>query len=367
MTFLEIKDLTISYDRRSEPVIKDLNLTMEKGEILVILGPSGCGKSTLLKTIAGLEKQDSGTITIDGEEISPLSPEKRPTSMVFQKALLFKNMTVEDNINYAPRINGTMSKEDLKKATEDMLKRVELEGYGDRKATQLSGGQEQRVSLARALITEPKLLLLDEPLSALDAELRVSMRKMIREVCKGLSQTVIFVTHDQQEAMAIGDKVALMMNGRIKQISEPNDYYHRPCCKRTAMFFGWKNAIPATQEGKDIHCQLGDYRLNNLEERNGEVTLLIHPQAAICRPSGAFMGVVKEASILGPISNYTVECNGVILQIQVSCRNIHLVGELIRFDLDSNMMWTVDNEPEETVPEQEPEEKKGLLKRLFKR
>lgn len=365
MTFLDIKDLTISYGNTI--VIKDLSLSMEKGEILVVLGPSGCGKSTLLKTIAGLEKQDSGTITVDGEEITPMSPEKRPTSMVFQKALLFRNMTVAENINYAPRINGTMKGDELKDATDEMLARIGLEGYGDRKATQLSGGQEQRVSLARALITKPKLLLLDEPLSALDAELRVSMRKMIRDVCKSLGQTVIFVTHDQQEAVAIGDRVALMMNGRIKQISEPNDYYHKPCCRRTAMFFGWKNAIPAVQNGKEVSCQLGEYHLDNLDDMNGEVTLLIHPQAAIFKEDGAFTGIIKEATYLGPVSDYTVDCNGVTLQIQVSCRNICLVGESMRFDLDPNMMWTVDKEPDAQIVQEAPKEKEGFLKKLFKR
>ena len=361
MSFLEIKGINAGYD--GSFCLRDFDLNVEEGEIVAVLGPSGCGKSTLLKTIAGLMKQQSGDIIIDGEVQNDISPEKRPVSMVFQKPLLFRNMTVAKNINYAPRMLSTLKGEELKEETERMLSLVELEGYGDRKVTELSGGQEQRVSLARALITKPKLLLLDEPFSALDAKLRVTMRESLKRICKSIGQTVIFVTHDQQEAVALGDRLALMMDGRIQQYDNPNIFYHRPNSKRSAMFFGWENAIPAVQDGSMVRCPIGEFMFLNAEPRNGDVLLMMHPQAAMCTPQGRYGGIVKEAVYLGTISNYTVDCNGVELKLQVSCRNMHLVGEELRFDIDMTMIWPVEDEPE---PEPEPvvQGKKGFLSRF---
>ena len=365
MSFLEINGLSVGYEKGAD-CIKGLDLSVEEGEILAILGPSGCGKSTLLKAISGLMKQREGTIIIDGEDQNGISPEKRPVSMVFQKPLLFRNMTVAKNINYAPRLLSTMKGYELRRETERMLELVEMEGYGDRRVTELSGGQEQRVSLARALITKPKLLLLDEPFSALDAKLRVSMRDSLKKICKSIGQTVIFVTHDQQEAVALGDRLALMMDGRILQYDNPNIFYHRPNSKRSAMFFGWENAIPAVQDGSMVRCPLGEFMFPSAEPRNGDVLLMMHPQAAICTPQGRYGGIVKEAVYLGTISNYTVDCNGVELKLQVSCRNMHLVGEELRFDIDMTMIWPVEDEPE---PEPEPVvqgTKKGFLSRFKK-
>ena len=239
MSFLEIKNIEKTYDGSGIPCLEGLDLEMEKGEIMVILGPSGCGKSTLLRIIAGLDSQDAGTVTLDGERMDSMSPERRPVSMVFQKAYLFPNMDVRRNVNYAPRINGVLKGKELDAETDRMLDLVDLRYLAERYPRQLSGGQEQRVSLARALITKPKLLLLDEPFSALDAELRISLRNNLRAICKEIGQTVIFVTHDQQEAVAIADRIALMSNGRILQCSEPNEFYHRPNSYETAIFFGW--------------------------------------------------------------------------------------------------------------------------------
>ncbi len=362
MSFLEIKGLTKTYPHAQSPTIESMDFSVEKGDIVVILGPSGCGKSTLLKTIAGLEIQDSGTITIDGQDMGRMLPEKRPVSMVFQKAYLFSNMSVAKNVNYAPRLNNTMRGEELQSETERMLRLVDLEGYGDRKVTELSGGQEQRVSLARALITKPKLLLLDEPFSALDAKLRISMRESLRRICKEIGQTVIFVTHDQQEAVAIGDKVALMMDGKILQYDNPNIFYHRPVSKRSAMFFGWENAIPAVQDGSMVRSPIGEFMFLNAEPRNGDVMLMMHPQAAMCTPEGRFSGTVKEAVYLGTISDYVVDCNGVTLKLEVSCRNMHLVGEEIRFNIDMTMLWPVPDEPEPEPKRIEP--KKGMFARI---
>lgn len=368
MSFLEIRELTKTYPHSNGPCIEGMDFSMEKGEITVILGPSGCGKSTLLRAIAGLERYEHGTISIDGECMNGISPEKRPVSMVFQKAYLFPNMNVAKNVNYAPRLNSTLKGKELEEETERMLSLVDMEGYGDRKVTELSGGQEQRVSLARALITRPKLLLLDEPFSALDAKLRISMRASLRRICKEIGQTVIFVTHDQQEAVAIADRIALMMDGKILQYDRPDVFYHRPKSYDSAMFFGWKNAVPARKQGNTITSAFGEYIVMGDGADEGDVMLMIHPQAAICTPQGRYEGLVKEAEYLGTISDYTVECNGVELRIEVSCRVMHLVGEMMRFDLDMTMMWPVNIKRETPADKVEAAPmKKGFLQSLRSR
>lgn len=364
MSFLEINELTVTYKNSPKPCIDNLNLSVEEGEILVILGSSGCGKSTLLKVISGLLKQESGTITVDGTEISPMSPEKRPVSMVFQKALMFKNMTVGQNVNYAPRVNGTMDKEEMSAKTEQLLELVELKGYADKKSSQLSGGQEQRVSLARALMTEPKVLLLDEPLSALDATLRVSMREAIRDICKKLNQTVIFVTHDQQEAVAIADRIALMKNGQITQCSIPSEFYTNPKSVSVARFFGWKNFIPGKIEGGIVTCSIGRFAVKDMHTSGEDVILAIRPEAIICYDDGEFEGTVIRSTYMGATSDYTLRCKDVELFITVNSREMFVKGETMRFNIDSNMLCAMDVEEEAPVPEMTPKKKPGLFGKL---
>ena len=366
MGFLEVSKVSKTYDKSAEPCVRDLDLSVEKGEILVILGPSGCGKTTILKMIAGLEKCYNGTISIDGERMNEIKAEKRPVSMVFQKPLLFRNLTVKNNINFAPRVKMSMRKEEMDIRTAELIKLVELEGLEDRKPNQLSGGQEQRVSLARALMTDPKVLLLDEPFSALDAKLRITMRENLRKIFKSIGQTVVFVTHDQQEAVAIGDRIALMMDGRIVQCGIPEEFYHNPVSKRAALFFGWKNAIPGKYNTGKVECQLGTFDVSIDDDMREDVFLMIHPQAAICNDEGEFSGTVKEASYLGTMSNYVLDCNGIDLSVQISSRNMFLEGETIRFDLDDKMICPV---PYETESEMKPPitKKKGLFGKPIKK
>ena len=363
MTFLKIDTVSKTYPGAERSCLENLNLELKEGEIVVILGHSGCGKTTLLKMIAGLEGCDSGEIRLNDETINDIPPHKRPISMVFQKPLLFKNLTVEDNINFSPRIKGGMDKDEMHEEVLRLLKLVELEGYENRKANQLSGGQEQRVSLARALMTKPKLLLLDEPFSALDAELRVTLRQKLRTICKEIGQTVIFVTHDQQEAVAVADRIALMQNGRIIQDDVPSAFYHRPSCKESAQFFGWSNAIPAVKEGDVIRCRLGDFTYPESALNDGDVTLMVHPQAASYAENGRYGGTVIGATYMGILSNYEVDCDGLTMRIQIKSRTIFTTGETVRFDLDENMVWPVSSEPltdDRTVCPK----KKGLLQTL---
>lgn len=365
MMFLKMDDITKTYEKAPGPCIENLDFEVAEGDIVVILGPSGCGKTTVLKMIAGLEKQDSGSVSIDGEVMDGIPPDKRPIAMVFQKSLLFRNMSVEQNVNYAPRVKQTMSKTELKEEVNRMLELVDMEGYNDRKATQLSGGQEQRVSLARALITKPKLLLLDEPFSALDAELRIEMRKSVREICKNLGLTVIFVTHDQQEAVAIGDRVALMMDGKIIQYGSPDIFYTQPATKKVASFFGWKNLIPAKQDGDSVTSALGTFKINGRRSETGNVLLAIRPEAATYSEEGAFKGTVKSASYMGAKSEYAVDCNGIRLDLLIRSRSVFLEGEEISFDLDTDMMWVVEEE-ENIIPTDGPVVKKRFLDRFKK-
>ena len=236
MGFLEVNNLTKRYHGEKQPCVRAFNLSVDQGEVCVLLGASGCGKSTVLKVIAGLEEAQEGTVTIDGEPMEGIAPEKRPVAMVFQKALLFRNMTVEQNVNFAPRVNRTMPKDELARKTSEMLELVGLGGMEKKKATALSGGQEQRVSLARALMVEPKLLLLDEPLSALDASLRETMQDYIRALNRETGTTMVLVTHDQQEAIALADRIAVMHDGRIVQIATPREFYERPRTEYVASF-----------------------------------------------------------------------------------------------------------------------------------
>ena len=354
MSFLDMKGITKKYPNAKAPCLEDLDFSAEEGDIVVILGPSGCGKTTTLKIIAGLETQGAGTVHIDGESMDNVKTEKRPIAMVFQKPLLFRNMTVEQNVNFAPRVKSQTRAEELSRRTTELLKLVKLEGYEKRKSTELSGGQEQRVSLARALMTDPKLLLLDEPLSALDAELRIEMRRNIREICKSLNLTVVFVTHDQQEAVAIADRIALMMDGRIIQYGVPSVFYTSPATRRVASFFGWKNFVPVTQKDGVITGPFGEMPMKDGATTSEDALLAVRPDAASCSEDGEFEGVVKKVSYLGVKSDYIVECNGVTLEISVNSRNIYFEGETIRFDLDRGLMWTVEVE-DEAVPE-EPEE-----------
>lgn len=362
MSFLEIKGLFKTYRGAEKPTLQDINITLEEGEILVLLGPSGCGKTTLLKTIAGLEEQDSGEILVDGGSIDRLPTEKRPISMVFQKAHMFKNMTVAKNINFAPRVRGMFSnREEMDSETQKYIDLVKLTGLEDRMATQLSGGQEQRVSLARALIVKPKLLLLDEPLSALDAGLRIEMRTAVRDICKQLGQTVLFVTHDQEEAMAIGDRIAVMFNGKIEQCATPEVFFSRPASKKVAEFFGWKNTIPCNVDGENnISSAIGNFKMDASMEP-GERLLIIRPEAFSEDENGNIRGAVKHASYLGVRVEYVIDVNGIELNISSNSREVKRIGETMSLNVDPEGMWVVDDELEEEEKVQSV--KKGFFSR----
>ncbi len=236
--FLDVSNLTKKYNKKT--VVSNISFGIEEGELLTILGPSGCGKTTILRALGGFLKPDAGDIILDGVNITALPPEERPVSTVFQSYGLFPHMTVLENVIYGLKFIGIKRKE-AEKVGLNMLGKVHLDGEENKKPHQLSGGQQQRVAVARGLVTHPKLLLLDEPLSNLDAKLRLELRKEIKAIQREFNITTIFVTHDQEEAFSIADEIMLMNKGELIQFSKPRELYENPSTKFSLEFIGSVN------------------------------------------------------------------------------------------------------------------------------
>lgn len=258
--------------------VADLHLTLEPGSFTALLGPSGCGKSTTLSLIAGLVPPSAGDVLLDGRSLLGTAPERRPVSLVFQKPLLFPHLTVEQNVGYGLRARRT-DRRTIRADVGEMLERVRLTGLGGRRVGQLSGGQEQRVALARALVLRPRLLLLDEPFSQLDADLRADMRRLVRELHDQSELTTLFVTHDQHEAVELADRVALMLEGRLAGWGSPEEFYTRPPSLAAARFFG---AVNELRGRVDVGCFRTDDDLVRVacpDVPSGPAVLVVRPEA----------------------------------------------------------------------------------------
>jgi putative spermidine/putrescine transport system ATP-binding protein len=242
MSFLDLSHLEKAFG--AVRVVKDFNLTIEKGEFVSLLGPSGCGKTTVLRMVAGFEQPSTGSISIEGRDVVGLKANQRKIGMVFQSYALFPNLTVADNVAFGLKIAG-MRRAEADARVAEMLKLIGLPDLGGRYPFQLSGGQQQRVALARALAPRPRVLLLDEPLSALDAKIRVSLRTEIREIQRELGITTIFVTHDQEEALSISDRIVVMNGGIAEQVGTPFAVYNQPATRFVATFVGTLNTFDA--------------------------------------------------------------------------------------------------------------------------
>ena len=270
------------------PALQDICLDVQEGEFVCFLGPSGCGKSTLLRVIAGLERQNAGTITNLGEDISNLQPAQRECGILFQSYALFPNLTVRENIIYGLR-NRRMKSAEINSRLSELVDLIDLKGSESKYPAQLSGGQQQRVALARALAPSPRLLLLDEPLSALDAKVRVHLRQQIRELQKRLGLTTIMVTHDQEEALSMADRVVAMHAGRIEQIGTPTEIYLEPRTLFVADFVGKMNILPGLASGERVSVGSLDlavpkaYRTSALQ---GDVQVCIRPEHVRLEPAG---------------------------------------------------------------------------------
>ena len=232
--------------------LRGIDLDIRAGEFFSLLGPSGCGKTTLLRCIAGFEALSSGTLSIDGKDMRKVPPERRPTNMVFQSYAIFPHLTVAENVAYGLRKRSALNRDSKRALVEEALEMVGLGGYGARASHALSGGQRQRVALARALILRPKVLLLDEPLSALDRKMRETMQEELRRLQRQVGITFILVTHDQEEALIMSDRVAVMFEGAIAQLAPPQELYDRPATRQVASFIGQMTFLPAEVRGGTI-------------------------------------------------------------------------------------------------------------------
>ncbi len=299
--FLVLKNVTKAFGK--SVVIDDLDLTIKRGTMVTLLGPSGCGKTTILRLVAGLENPTSGQIFIDGEDVTKSSIQNRDICIVFQSYALFPHMSIGDNVGYGLRMQN-VSKEERKQRVKEALELVDLAGFEDRYVDQISGGQQQRVALARALVLKPKVLLFDEPLSNLDANLRRAMREKIRELQQNLGITSLYVTHDQTEAFAVSDEVIVMNKGKIMQKAPAKDLYQRPNSLFLANFMGESSIFPAKLQGNTVNIHGYELALNNAAQFNlpdGDCLAGVRPEAVYLHETGteAQRCTIKSAVYMG--------------------------------------------------------------------
>ncbi len=309
MSFLDLSGLQKSYGANN--VVKSFDLGVQKGEFVSLLGPSGCGKTTVLRMVAGFETPSKGTIRIDGQDVTHLRPNQRNIGMVFQAYALFPNLTVAQNVAFGLKIKG-ISAAESKDRVADMLRLIGLPALGDRYPFQLSGGQQQRVALARALAPQPRVLLLDEPLSALDAKIRVSLRLEMREIQQKLGITTIFVTHDQEEALSISDRVVVMNGGLADQIGTPFEIYNKPRTRFVANFVGTLNTL----EGTVTDAATGQITLNGQSLRLPAPLESAGPVGLALRPESVHLNRVTDGDMVLPATVTSVHFMGSVIRVQ---------------------------------------------------
>ncbi len=328
MSFVSVQNLHKRY--AGSTVFDDINCEIAQGEFVTLLGPSGCGKSTLLRCIAGLTPVDGGQILLDGQDLVPISPQKRGIGMVFQSYALFPNMSVEQNVAFGLRMQKVPT-EDSRQRVREVLDLVELGTFASRYPHQLSGGQCQRVALARSLVTRPRLLLLDEPLSALDARIRKHLREQIRAIQRELGLTTLFVTHDQEEALTMSDRIFLMNQGRIVQSGDAETLYTAPVDVFAAGFIGNYNLLEA-----DAASRLLQRPINS--------RLAIRPEAISLGSDGELDALICGHSLLGNVIRYRVEVRGVALVVDVlnrSAADLHAAGKRVSLKIDPTALREV--------------------------
>jgi spermidine/putrescine transport system ATP-binding protein len=342
--------------------VDGINVQMPPGEFFSMLGPSGCGKTTTLRMIAGFERPTGGLILLDGVDMSQTPPHKRSVNTVFQNYALFPHLTVEQNVGFGLRYQN-VSKDDAKKRIGQALELVQLAGYQKRRPTQLSGGQQQRVALARALILNPSVLLLDEPLGALDAKLRKALQIELKALQEEVGITFVYVTHDQEEALTMSDRIAVMSNGRIEQVGSPKQVYEEPATAYVADFLGVSNMMDATAAGSagEGRCKvrLGDFELlagQGEEDALGQVRLVIRPERVVLEPGGTtgenrVPGMVERVVYVGSTMQIIVNlAHGERLQAWVQNRGNGLGFEqgtpvAVHLPIDALRVLSYDSEP----------------------
>ena len=312
---VDLTDLTRVYG--TVKALDGLTLHIEPGELVALLGPSGCGKTTALRILAGLDEATSGTVSVGGQDISGMPANKRDMGMVFQAYSLFPHLTAVDNVAFGLKIRGK-DKGDRTSRAAEMLDLVGLSAHAHKYASELSGGQQQRVALARALAIQPRVLLLDEPLSALDAKVRVQLRDEIRRVQLEVGTTTLFVTHDQEEALAVADRVGVMSQGRLEQLAAPADLYANPATPFVAEFVGLNNKVPA--EVSDKRARLLGEMVPTLEGSiaSGSGLAMVRPESVTVTADPAGVSTISSVAFLGPISRvYVTLPDGAVISAQM--------------------------------------------------
>jgi len=349
MAFLSLAKLSKVFGTAT--AVEDFNLEVEKGEFVSFLGPSGCGKTTTLRMIAGFELPSSGVISLDGEDITYKAPNQRNVGMVFQSYALFPNLTIGQNIGFGLEVRKVSASETRNRINE-MLSLVHLEQHINKYPYQLSGGQQQRIALARALAISPRVLLLDEPLSALDAKIRVELRLEIRRIQQQMNITTIYVTHDQEEALLISDRVVVMSQGRMEQVGTPANIYNFPASEFVAQFVGQLNMLPVTQVDLQNHtCVLAgqNVRFEHSPERkvSGEPRLAIRPeelQIGAGEGRNALKGRVESVFFLGAVVRLRVDVGGVLLSADFfneRTRTLPRAGDDVIVSFPEHSCWLV--------------------------
>ena len=323
MSDLKISNLNKSFPGMDRPAVNNVSLDIKTGGLIAFLGPSGCGKTTILKMITGLLPPDSGDIILDNTSLLPIATENRGVVMVFQDYLLFPYMNVNENVGFALKMKG-VDKEKIDEKVKDMLELVKLPDIGNRKPKQLSGGQQQRVALARALISKPNLLLLDEPLSNLDAHLRDEMRELIVTIQQKLNVTTVFVTHDQEEAVLLADKIALIFDGELQSYASPKEYYEFPINEGVARFFGGVNFLKSTINNSHIETEIGpiSYNQKNKNDLLDNHLLTIRPENIEISKTNTFkqnyfLGIVTSIIFSGTNTRYKIKIKDTVLECSV--------------------------------------------------
>jgi putative spermidine/putrescine transport system ATP-binding protein len=346
MSFLELSHIQKSFS--GTIAVEDFNLNVSQGEFVSFLGPSGCGKTTTLRMIAGFERPTSGKIKLFGNDLTYLPPNKRNVGMVFQSYALFPNMTVGENIGYGLKVAGK-SKSEISQRVQEMLSLIHLENLESRYPNQLSGGQQQRVALARALAFRPQVLLLDEPLSALDAKIRVELRQEIRRIQGQLGITTIYVTHDQEEALSLSDRIVVMSHGKIEQVGTPSDIYNFPATEFVARFVGQINllSVQVVNANQGI-VRLGEYvmRARQFGRLNGHpIRLAVRPEElnpGFVEGANNLTGKVNTITYLGSIVRIGVDVEGQHVSLDVfneRKREIPTLGDPYRITFPVDACW----------------------------
>jgi len=333
--------------------LRDIDLTINAGEFFSLLGPSGCGKTTLLRTIAGLEDVSGGVVMIGGKDMAGVSANLRPTNMVFQSYAIFPHLSVAENVAFGLRRRSDLSKDDKARMVEDALSMVGLSGYGKRASHALSGGQRQRVALARALILKPKVLLLDEPLSALDKKMREQMQVELIRLQRHVGITFILVTHDQEEALVMSDRIAVMFEGEIGQLADPETLYRRPNSRRVAEFIGKMNFLAADVQDIGDMITVDVAGLGRVSVQAEQAPMALHKGAAVAgvRPETLAIlfegettdrklvdGVVDEVVYYGDMTYYDVRVAGIDQPLNIAMKN--LIGRpVLEVGVATKVVW----------------------------